>query len=303
LLQRSGRVDRIGQKSREILCYSFFPADGIEAIINLRGTLRRRIRENAQVIGADEQFFDKDDVNLLDLYNEKSGILDDDSDAEVDLASYAFQIWKNASEKDPALAQKIPALPNVVYSAKHASSVPAIYGGKKGLIVYTRTADDNDMLAQLDDAGDTLTQSQYTILRAAECAPETPAAQRAENHHELVRNAVAAIGEEIKAAGGTLGRKPGVKYRVYVRLERFYNTNKETLFHDDTLKRALDDIFKGTLTEHARDVIASQLKAGVGDENLAELVKTLREDNKLILSSDTPDAASGPQLICSLGIV
>ncbi|MDR1009850.1 MAG: phospholipase D-like domain-containing protein [Opitutaceae bacterium] len=306
LIQRAGRVDRIGQKSHEILCYSFFPADGIEAIINLRGTLRRRIRENAQVIGADEQFFDKDDVNLLDLYNEKSGILDDDSDAEVDLASYAWQIWKNAIEQNPGLAKTIPALPNVVYSAKNASAALSSAGGvhvATGVIVYTRTADDNDMLAQLDAVGATITQSQYAILRAAECAPETPAAQRAENHHALVRKAVAAIGEEIKATGGTLGRKTGVKYRVYVRLERFYNTNKETLFHDDTLKRALDDIFKGTLTEHARDVIGSQLKAGVGDEHLAELVKTLREDNKLILSSDAPDAASGPQLICSLGIV
>jgi len=30
LIQRAGRVDRIGQKSDKILCYSFLPADGIE---------------------------------------------------------------------------------------------------------------------------------------------------------------------------------------------------------------------------------------------------------------------------------
>ena len=32
LIQRAGRVDRIGQKSEEILCYSFLPADGVERI-------------------------------------------------------------------------------------------------------------------------------------------------------------------------------------------------------------------------------------------------------------------------------
>ena len=37
LIQRAGRVDRIGQKAEEIYCHSFLPADGIERIINLRG--------------------------------------------------------------------------------------------------------------------------------------------------------------------------------------------------------------------------------------------------------------------------
>lgn len=39
LIQRAGRVDRIGQKADQILCYSFLPEDGIEAIIRLRGRL------------------------------------------------------------------------------------------------------------------------------------------------------------------------------------------------------------------------------------------------------------------------
>ena len=52
-----------------------------------------------------------------------AGILDGDADAEVDLASYAYQIWKNAIEADPALEKKISALPSVVYSARaHAPS-------------------------------------------------------------------------------------------------------------------------------------------------------------------------------------
>src|SRR5690606_10602831 len=36
LIQRAGRVDRIGQKHDQILCYSFLPADGVERIIRLR---------------------------------------------------------------------------------------------------------------------------------------------------------------------------------------------------------------------------------------------------------------------------
>ena len=36
LIQRAGRVDRIGQKAENILCYSFLPAEGVERIIRLR---------------------------------------------------------------------------------------------------------------------------------------------------------------------------------------------------------------------------------------------------------------------------
>ena len=63
------------------------------------------MRENAEVVGADEAFFE-DELStgaLLNLYHEKSGILDGEADTEVDLASYAYQIWKNAVDRDPSL--------------------------------------------------------------------------------------------------------------------------------------------------------------------------------------------------------
>ena len=73
LIQRAGRVDRIGQQAEHILCYTFLPAEGVERIIRLRARLRDRLRQNAEVIGTDETFFDDDtsDQIMLDLYNEK----------------------------------------------------------------------------------------------------------------------------------------------------------------------------------------------------------------------------------------
>lgn len=47
LIQRAGRVDRIGQKSDAILCYSFLPADGVERIIRLRSRVTERLGAQA----------------------------------------------------------------------------------------------------------------------------------------------------------------------------------------------------------------------------------------------------------------
>jgi superfamily II DNA/RNA helicase len=54
LIQRAGRVDRIGQQAEEILCYSFLPAEGVERLINLRGRLRDRLNENQEVVGTEQ---------------------------------------------------------------------------------------------------------------------------------------------------------------------------------------------------------------------------------------------------------
>ena len=65
LIQRAGRVDRIGQQAPEILCYSFLPAEGIERLIRLRARVRTRLNENAEVVGTDEAFFEDEDTRAV----------------------------------------------------------------------------------------------------------------------------------------------------------------------------------------------------------------------------------------------
>lgn len=298
LIQRAGRVDRIGQKAEQILCYSILPEEGIERIINLRGRLRSRISQNAEVVGSDEVFFDGDPVNIADLYNERSGILDDEGDGEVDLASFAYQIWKNAVDADPSLKKTIPDLPNVVYATMENNSEP----DKSGVILYTRTQDENDVLAWMDLKGNLITQSQLSILNAAKCSPETRPKRRLEDHHEIVKRGVEYIRADEHATGGSLGKKTGVKYRTYTRLNDYCKENEGTLFVNEALKKAVDDIFKYPMKEFARDTINRQLKSGISDEDLASLVISLREEDKLCIVNPDEQPHSLPQIICSLGL-
>jgi len=299
LIQRAGRIDRIGQKAEQILCYSFLPEDGIETIINLRGRLTRRITENAEVVGSDETFFEGDPINIDDLYNEKAGILDEDDDGEVDLASFAYQIWKNATDANPKLKKIIQELPNVVYATK---AVDEHAEGKEGVIVYTRTGDDNDVLAWLDKDGELITQSQLTILRVAQCSPDTKPQDKIPNHHQLVEKGIEHIREYESDIGGQLGKKTSARYRAYMRLTRFYEENEGTLFATEPLKRAIEDIYKYPIREYARDALNRQLKAGISDEDLATLVVSLREEDKLCVIHEEEVQVREPQIICSLGI-
>ena len=300
LIQRAGRVDRIGQRAERILCYSFLPADGVERIIRLRGRVRQRLQENAEVIGTDEAFFDDDrnDAALRDLFTEKSNIYDADDEGEVDLTSYAYQIWKNATDADPSLAKKVTDLPDVVYSTRaHAPT----WEKPEGVLVYTRTAAGNDALAWVNEHGQSITESQLTILRAAECAPDTPAIPRHARHHDLVQRGGAPPGAEERAVGGQLGRPSGARFRTYERLKQYAARVRGTLFDTPELRRAIDDIYRFTLYQSATDLLNQLLKRGATDRELADCVVALRHDERLCIVEEDGDDHE-PRIICSLGL-
>ena len=299
LIQRAGRVDRIGQKSDKILCYSFLPEDGLEDIINLRGRLQHRIKENAETIGSDEVFFEGDPINIRDLYNEKSNILDDEDDNEVDLASYAYQIWKNATDINPKLKKIIRDLSDVIYSTKKASQKIA----SNGVIVYTKTTQENDILTWIDEENKILTQSQFKILKAVKCEPNEPVLPKTEKHHGLVAEAVKQIKKIEDKIGGQLGKKSNARYRAYMRLSYYIEENKDTLFVTEELKRSVEDIYRYPLREYARETINRQLKMGISDEQLGSLVVLLRDEGKLSIKDEKERKHKEPKIICSIGIV
>ena len=310
LAQRAGRVDRIGQTAARILCYSFLPADGVERVLRLRKRVRDRLRENAEVVGTDEAYFEDDeDRPIIDLYNEKTGILDGEDDDEIDLGSYAYQIWKNATDDNLSLRRQIEQLPNVVYStrtnplrhSRESENPSASAPNPSGVLVYLRTASDNDALIRLDADGDTVSQSHFAILNAARCASNTPPAPRQPRHHELVTTAVRQAAVEEKRVGGQLGRPSGARFRVYERLKNFIERERGKMFVTPELERAHQAIYRSPLREAARDALNRQLRSGISDDVLAELVTTLHGEERLcqLENDDTPRE---PQIICSLGL-
>ena len=300
LIQRVGRIDRIGQNAAKIFCYSFLPADGVEEIIRLRSRLKQRLQENAEVVGADEAFFE-DDIDrqvILDLYHEKAGILDGEDDTEVDLISEAYQIWKNAIDADPSLKKTIENLPNVVYSTRDyqpTSDYP------EGVLLYMKTAEGNDGLAWVDQEGNSVTQSQFAILRAAACHPDTPARSHHPAHHELVKKGVEFIAEEEKNTGGQLGRPSGSRFRTYERLKRYVVEVKGTLFASENLRKAIAQIYQYPLRQSAIDRLNRCLKSGATDEQLSELVVALYIDEQLCIIQEEATTQEA-QIICSLGL-
>ena len=232
----------------------------------------------------------------------------DDNDDEVDLASYAWQVWKQATESNPELAHAVESLPPVVYSAKaftlDDTRLPLL--GKDaalgGALVYVKSPEGNDHLAWIGPSGRTVTESQFTILRAAECDTSTPAAPRTDNHHDLVALGLQLAVVQDKSVGGGLGRPSSPRRRAYERLKRYALEQAKTLFRDEELERALDDIYLRPLLETSADLLNRLMRSGVNDEELGQAVKSLREEGRLTYAED--DAAlREPRVVCSMGLI
>jgi hypothetical protein len=303
LIQRAGRVDRIGQKSEQIYCYSFFPADGVEEIIQLRSRLNDRINENARIVGSDEVFFEGNEQNLRDMYNEKSGVLDDEEDNDVDLSSQAYQIWKNAIDANPKLKDIIPKLNNVIYSTK-ATDNPL----EEGVITYARTFSDYDVLSWVDSKEQIITQSQKRILQAMACSIQTPEESPLPNHHELVGRAITSIEEENRTMGGNLGNRLSTRYRVHQLLDSYYNDpSRIGLFFTpdqrEELKQAIDEIFRYPMQTQTKYALGSMMSKKRTDDEVVEYVLEMRRTGNLCkIENEDNGTNRQPSIICSMGL-
>lgn len=300
LIQRAGRVDRIGQKSETINCYSFFPADGVEEIISLRKRLNDRINENAQIVGSDEIFFEGNEQNLRDMFNEKSGSLDDEDDNDVDLSSQAYQIWKNATDANPRLKEIIPALSDVIYSTKSIDN--PIF---EGVITYAKTHNDFDVLTWLDKEGNVVSQSQKRILNEMQCSAEEKCLEPLDNHHELVSQAVESMKQETTSIGGIIGNKLSTRYRILMLLEKFYE-KENTLFFSQEMKQELkfviDDMYNYPLLESSKFTLGRMLRSGNSPDDIVECILDMHKHSNLCRIDEEKNDSKAPSIICSMGL-
>ncbi len=303
LIQRAGRVDRIGQQHDTILVYSFLPAEGVERLIRLRQRLFLRLQQNQEVIGTDETFFGEEAATKLrDLYTEKAGTLDDDqADEDIDLASLALQVWKSASADDQKRALALPA---IAYATR---AVPD--GERPGVITYLRYPDGTDALVRVDDKGQLVSQSLSAIFRAAACGPDEPPLARAENHHDLVARCVELATEAEAALGGQLGSLRSVRRKLYERLKRYRQQlqAKPTPSSSAILPKldsVLDRIWRYPLKQAAKEALSRQMHLGIPDEALLDLVLGWDRDERLceVTDEDKPGQV-GPRILCSMGLV
>lgn len=204
VIQRAGRVDRVGQRAESIRVLSFLPQEGIESVINLRARLLSRLKNSAQILGGDERFFDDDDFST-DIAGLFDGTADlGEEEGEVDSSSYALGVWQAANDTDRRIALD---LQEVVYSTKAVEAETPQH-----VITYGRTDTGTDLLVRSTlDSVEFLTPME--ALTATESSVVEKAAAVLDSHLAYVKRAFESMTEQAKQ--NTVLLNHGLRKRLY----------------------------------------------------------------------------------------
>ena len=103
LMQRIGRVNRIGTKAKEVLIYNFFPTAQVDNDIELQKKAMMKLQAFHAALGEDSQIYSPDEVT------QSFGLFDkdvDDDEERDERLDYLMQI-RDIKEKDPDLFKRI----------------------------------------------------------------------------------------------------------------------------------------------------------------------------------------------------
>lgn len=199
LIQRFGRIDRIGSTNDRVWGYNFLPETALDRNLGLRQTLRNRIREIHDTIGEDAAILEKtEQLNEESMYAiyapDDAGAQGDlwgvgETDELVDL-NEAEEILRQLRARDPDEYARIAALRDGIRSAK-------VGDAHRGAFVFCQ-AGRFQQLFLVDSTGTVITRDVPRVLGAVRCAPDTPTVGLPAGHNATVMAVKRRFVEEVK---------------------------------------------------------------------------------------------------------
>lgn len=281
IIQRIGRIDRIGSEHDEIYVFNFFPETHAEKEIKIEIKVKNRIEEIIRNFGYDEKTIRMDEPTvrkkLFEIYTEKPESLEEPE--EGSLAKYfelEFQRLIKEYPDEYKIACNLPAMVNIARWHKH-----------KGLVVFLK-ANDYYRLRWVDFNGKVLSADDWEILKILECKP----GEKAEVFNPVHFNIIRKVKEEFEIEANKREREKEmfmdpVKLEfkklidwlkrkepkdVKARLDKLFDyvNNKQLNYHQSKLIRKLARIEKKKfgfkkkqILEELEKKIYSELKAAL----------------------------------------
>ena len=110
IMQRVGRVQRLGTDFDEIFIYNFFPAEPIEESINIESSAKNKIAMFIELLGNDSPLLTNEPIISYDLFNKLTSDALDEDEFEDDELKY-LHLMRDIRDNDKELFKKIEEIP------------------------------------------------------------------------------------------------------------------------------------------------------------------------------------------------
>jgi len=164
LIQRVGRVDRIGSEKDEIDIYNFFPEAKLEENLKISERVSKRIQEIHNIFGEDGKYLDDREIlNENDMY----AIYDKRDEAILDeeefIVNEAEGIIRKLMREDPSLYEKIKSMPDNLRCIRKFSD--------NNFVIFCKKANSYSFYV-LDGEGNLITQNDDEALKLVKAEPD-----------------------------------------------------------------------------------------------------------------------------------
>ncbi len=308
LIQRFGRIDRIGSEHERICGFNFLPETGIEANLKLHEKLERRIQEIHDSIGEDSVILDPTEkLNpeaMYAIYETRGGVpvqldLWGGADDEFLDLNEAEEILRQLRKDNPVEYERIANLRDGIRTAR-----PSV---QRGLYVFCR-AGRFQQLFLLDDKGMVISRDVPKVLGAVTCTPDAKVAPLPEGYNKSVLAIQRQFAEEVRQREAERNYTAGLTHgQLYVLRELrllFEATDDEEIKQNASV---LEKVFRGPLTGAVKRELNPLCRNAVtGKGLLRNLIRIYDQHNlkdaatqRSLQMKDRPT----PRIICSEAFV
>lgn len=305
LIQRLGRIDRIGSEHDVVYAFNFLPETGIERNLGLKQKLQNRIQEIHDTIGEDSAILDRseqlNEEAMYAIYERKGGqlsLFEDEEEEFLDL-NEAEEILRQLRRENPAEFERIASLRDGIRTAKSS--------GTRGLYVFCQ-AGRYQQLFLLNERGEVESRDIPRILGVIKCGPETKGVHLPSGYNSAVMRVKRLFAEEVKHRQAerehTLSLTQGQRY-VLRELRILFEVAP-----DEDMKgqiNILEKAFRGPITKAINREINLLRRNGVGGQELLKHLTRIYHqhnmrdfiDRRGLQLEDHPI----PKIVCSEGLV
>lgn len=301
LIQRFGRIDRIGSEFDKIHGFNFLPELGIERNLGLQETLQNRIQEIHDTIGEDAAILDStEQLNEEAMYaiyeqdNAQLNLLEDSQETGMSFVE-AEEILRQIKRQDPEEYERITNLRDGI-----RVGIPA---DTEGTYIFCRL-DSYQQLCLFDENGQLVTTDSSEILQQLQCDPELQGQQVPPEHNARVakyqKDFVAQ--NRNRAVFSMRQLTPAQRY-ILKELRLLSSTSNDT-----TVISKLDRAFCLSLTEAIkREINRLHRRKITGDELFTELTILYQRHNMADLEKhqhkSNAQSESYAKVICSASFI
>ena len=196
MIQRAGRIDRLGTPFDTLAIYNFFPEKGLEKLLNLVRKLQRKLTQINDTIGLDSSVMgevaDPKTFNTLDRIAAEDHTIIDELEAFSELAGNELMKQQLAQFLRTYSASQIESIPFGIHSGKDKGNLGS------GVFFYYK-AEDNHFWRFYDVGYNRILDNRLDIFKRIYCRPDTPRVEANLDIYEIKEKVKEAISEDTKA--------------------------------------------------------------------------------------------------------